>query len=84
MSSNYGRNNLIMTFVCSACGARLDLRYGDTEEVKGEDSRSSRDPTGAACRYVGNIHIDPCRKCIEAKTKPAEKLAEAIKQLTAL
>jgi len=77
------REQLIMSFACSACGRGLTLRTDEEQEVDNtQDSGRLGDPTGAKVRYVTPIQINPCQHCIEAKTKPAEKLAQAIKELT--
>lgn len=78
------RKNLIMNLFCSECSGPLNLVYGEEVGKQRVDRPTSADPTGAACRYIEKIHVEPCKHCIEKNTRPAkalEALGEAILQL---
>lgn len=78
------RDNLILTFVCSDCGERLDLVLPEDETAKAASSYQAGHPTGAACRYIDAIHVKPCSACILEVTAPARKLVDAMAELSAI
>ncbi len=74
------RTNLILHFHCSKCGERLQVIYENRQTVKSKNSDHTtvdREPTGADCRYVSPIQIEPCRGCYA----PIKKFHSAIKDM---
>ncbi len=78
------RTNLITHFHCSNCGHQLNVEYdSDCSPKKITDVvQTTREPTGACCRY-NRIIVEPCKKCIEKSTRPAQLIAEGLKALGA-
>jgi hypothetical protein len=81
------RTNLILHFYCSECGNRLNIKTNGDEKVENDNgfgngfNESPKEPTGAECRYVPDIQIDPCVYCIEKYTRPAKALVDALSEL---
>tara|TARA_Y100000782_G_C9980192_1_gene179812 strand:+ start:43 stop:291 length:249 start_codon:yes stop_codon:yes gene_type:complete len=75
------RTNLVTHFICNECGANLEVAL-DSEKRSEKDGRDNLRVTGAAKSDI-SIQVKPCRSCIEKHTKPAAKLLEAIKELSA-
>jgi hypothetical protein len=50
---------------CSVCGHRLNLILEGREETKSKDkfSFTDKEPTGADCRYITPIQVEPCQNC---------------------
>ena len=81
------RNNLILKFHCSECGSRLNLVYnkGNHEKHGGSSvNEVPNEPTGADCRYMPEVQVEPCKPCIDKHIGPAKKLLEAVKEINGI
>ena len=75
------RTNLVTHFICNECGSNLEVAL-DSEKRSENGERDDLRITGAAKSDI-SIQVKPCRGCIEKHTKPAAKLLEALKELSA-
>jgi len=79
------RNNLVLQFYCSECGALLDIKRQAEQTVKCEFTTTDIDnpplPTGGCMEKVPGIQVVPCRKCITKYTGPAKAMVLALKDM---